>query len=303
MKQLFSMMVWSILASGLFLFGVPVATGAEAWFGGGYYDGFHASRGLGAADHPQVNNAMGATAVNSASATLNGILVATGSVAATVSVYWAQEDGGKDVQAWAAAPGAGVHVFASAELFTLLSHTLAVQSGADYYYRFFASNSAGESGWAPESSFFQIPASPLVSTGPGAGVGITTAGLHVELTAGIEAQIWLEWGATDSGVVPSTFATIDMGVRTVAGTPEVPNPYRQRIDGLAPATTYAYRIRATNNYGTDESEWVWFTTMPSDFIVTGDEAWFGGGYFDGYDWSEDQVLMEKMLRGTILKIR
>jgi len=279
------------------------ATATNAWFGGGYYDGYNGARGLGAPDYPQVNNAMGATNVTETNAFLTGMLVSTGAPPAEVRAFWARADGGKDVAAWAAAPGAGSRNFGSVGLFELLSHEIAVDPGEYYYYRFFATNAAGQTGWAFETVSFLTPAPPAVSTGPGAGVGITTAGLHVELTAGIAAQVWLDWGTADLGQPPGVTNTVDLGVRTVAGTPEVPNPHRYRLEGLTASTTYAYRIRAENDFGTAESDWVWFVTNPTDFITTEDLAWYGGGYYDGYDWNEDLLILDRSIRGTIIYVR
>ena len=278
-------------------------TAANAWYGGGWYDGYDGARALGVPGYPQVHNAVGATNVTDTGATLTGMLISTGSAPAEVWVYWAREDGGKDVAAWAVADGADSHNFGSVELFALLSHEITVDPGEYYYYRFFATNDVGETRWALETFVFLTPAPPAVSTGPGAGVGIDTAGLHVELTAGIEAQVWVDWGVADWEQPPGAPTTVDMGNRTVAGTPEVPNPYRQRIEGLIASTSYAYRIRAENEFGMVESAWVWFVTHPEDFMTTTDMAWFGGGYYDGYAWSEGLRILKRLLRGTLFIVR
>lgn len=115
--------------------------------------------------------------------------------------------------------------------------------------------------------------------------------------------MWLDWGATVAGVAPAEYTTIALGLHTVAGTPEVPNPYRQRIEGLTGSTTYAYRVCAANSYGEVTSDWVWFTTNPANFITTADQAWYGGGTHDGYDWDAAMLALKKMIRGTLLKIR
>ncbi len=294
---------WLALAAACLVMTPLAVVAAEAWFGGGWYDGYDNARALGAAGYPQVHNGVGATNVTATAASLTGMLVAEGSVPAAVQLFWAREDGGRDAAAWAAAPGAGSHDFGQVAPFAPLSYAITVEPDSTYYYRFFAINAADEGGWAPATASFQTPAPPQVSTGPGAGVGFATAGLHVELTAGGAAQVWLDWGPADTGVAPTGYTTVDMGLRTVAGTPAAPNPCRERIEGLAGSSTYAYRVRAANAYGTDASDWVWFTTNPSDFITTPDQAWCGGGTRDGYDWSAALLALEKMIRGTILKLR
>lgn len=295
--------LWLVMVLAYLVIRPPLVTAAEAWFGGGWYDGYDNARAHGAAGHPQVHNDVGATNVTPTAASLTGMLIAGGSAPATVQLFWARSDGGKDAAVWAAAPGAGFHDFGQVAPFAPLSHTITVEPGATYYYRFFAANTAAESGWAPLTTSFQVLASPLVSTGLGAGVGITTAVLHLELTAGNEAQVWLDWGATVAGVAPAEYTTIALGLHTVAGTPEVPNPYRQRIEGLTGSTTYAYRVCAANSYGEVTSDWVWFTTNPANFITTADQAWYGGGTHDGYDWDAAMLALKKMIRGTLLKIR
>lgn len=275
---------------------------AEAWYGGGDYDGSHMVRGTGAPDYPQVHNAVGATNISDTVTTLTGMLLATGCAPAEAWVHWARADGGRNLATWSAAAGAGSHLFVGAALFTPLTHEIEVDPGANYYYRFFATNTAGQSGWAPVTIHFRTAAPPVVSTGPGAGVGITEAVLHAELTLGIEAHIWIDWGAAAApGQAPTEpLATVDLGVRTVAGTLEIPNPYRHRIVALAPASTYAYRLRAENEWGVAESPWVWFATHPAGFAATEGLAWFGGGYYDGYDWSKALQMLDRVLRGTLL---
>lgn len=74
------------------------------------------------------------------------------------------------------------------------------------------------------------------------------------------------------------------------------------MDDLSPETTYAYVVRAENEYGIDETDVVWFTTRTNDFITTKEAAWFGGGLYDGYD---DEVVESLMpgSGGTLLLLR
>ena len=286
MKRLLSRHPAWMGAAVISLFACSMALAStNAWYGGGSYDGYYESRITGAADYPRVHNAAGATNVTAASAFLNGMLVSTGSAPAQVTVYWALDDGARDVAAWAAAAGAGSHTFGDfgeVTLFDSLSHEIAVSEGLFYRYRFFATNTAGETSWAPETAVFQVPAPPAVSTGLGAGVGFATATLNGELTDGIEATIEVHWAATPAGVEPEAWTTVVVGSRTVAGTLDAPNPFRVSIDGLTPVTPYAYRVHAENDYGKIDSPWVEFVTHAADFITTLDLGWSGGGTHDGY---------------------
>lgn len=294
----------AVFAAGVMLGILPLAA---AWYGGGAFDGYDQVRGTAAPDYPQVHNATGAIHVTEFSATLTGMLTATGSAPARVVVYWSQSDGGRDAAAWSTAPGGHHHEFGSygdVALFDSLSLDIAVTQGKTYYYRFFATNTAGESGWAPESAVFATPSPPAVSTGAGAGAGITAAVLNGALTAGIEADLWLDWGKTGWEVPPASYATFDLGRRSEAGTLDLPNPFRITLDDLTAETTYAYRIRADNEFGQTTSPWVWFTTRPANFIITPDIGWSGGGAFDGYDrQSTEDASLPGFQGGTLMMLR
>ena len=283
------------------------AFATNAWFSGGTHDGYFESRIAGIPDYPRVHNANGATNITLTSAFLNGMLVSDGGAPARVTVFWALEDGGCDVNAWQTAEGADSHVFGDFDEvapFDPLTRQISVQEGRCYYYRFYAENTADEASWALESEMFLVPSGPVVSTGFGAGVGFISATLNGELTAGIEAEMELHWAETPAGVEPGEWTTIDLGQRTVAGTLEAPNPFRVALEGLSPETGYAYRLRAENIYGVAFSPWVWFATHPADFITTADLGWTGGGFYDGYDfWALDNMLLPGPAPGTVIIFR
>lgn len=271
-------------AAVISLFACSIAS--ATWYQGGSHDGYYDSWITGVADYPQVNNDAGATNVTDTSAFLNGTLVSTGSAPAQVTVYWARENGGRDTAAWDAADGADSHTFGAfgdVAPFDPLTHEIVVSAEQTYHYRFFATNTAGETSWAPETATFLTPAPPAVSTGPGAGVGFDVAVLSGELTGGVEAAVEFHWAETPTGIAPETWTTIDMGQRKVEpGDLDDPNPFSTFIDSLSPETNHAYRVYAENEFGTDTSEWVEFETHPTDFITTPDLGWFHGGEDDGY---------------------
>lgn len=256
-----------------------------AWFGGGGYDGFDDDRIAGPPDYPRIHNSGGASNVTPVYAFLNGMLTATGTAPARVFVFWGLEDGGTNTGAWATHHAFGD--FGDTPLFEPLTHEIAVTPDLFYYYRFFATNEAGETGWALASSSFQVPAPPVVTTDTGAGAGIQDAVLRGKLVAGTEATVWIGWGGpTSPEAEPAVWTAVSMGIRTVACTVQAPNPFQHTLSGLAPSTTYAYRVWAENTYGAATSPCVWFATapLPLDFtVLTNQEAWFGGGSYDGYD--------------------
>ena len=115
--------------------------------------------------------------------------------------------------------------------------------------------------------------------------------------------MWLDCGATTEGVAPGSPVTIAMGTRTEAGTVDKPNPFRETISGLTASTTYAYRVRGSNEWGAATSAWVWFATHPADFILTSDLGWPRGGYYDGYDYLGMDGPMPGWRHGTTFTFR
>ncbi len=146
MKRSFNERLIAVLAALLTAGGVTMSSAAAtAWYGGGTHDGYRTVRSSGAPGYPQVHNAAGATNVTDENAWLNGMLVYTGSAPAQVWVYWATADGGTNIASWVGAPNAGSHDFGGTAEFVPLSHEITVVGGT-YYYRFYASNSADQSG-------------------------------------------------------------------------------------------------------------------------------------------------------------
>ncbi|MDD5523472.1 MAG: DUF2341 domain-containing protein [Kiritimatiellae bacterium] len=97
---------------------------------------------------PLVNNAGGATNVLLNSAYLNGYLVSTGGASTAVSLYWGEADGGTNIPAWA-----NVINFGVTDTGPLSTNVTGLSAGTTYYYRYYATNSLGES-WASYSTAF-----------------------------------------------------------------------------------------------------------------------------------------------------
>ncbi|MEK7751401.1 MAG: hypothetical protein AAB654_05755, partial [Acidobacteriota bacterium] len=107
-----------------------------------------------AATAPAVNNGGGASNVTSSSAYLRGNLTSTGGASTTVRIYWGPGDGGADKAAWANVVNMGVLGTGA-----FSSQVTGLAAGAGYYYRCYATNSAGES-WAAASANFTTPVPP-----------------------------------------------------------------------------------------------------------------------------------------------
>jgi hypothetical protein len=93
------------------------------------------------------------------SAGLVGYLNATGATPTTVQVYWGPNDGGTNAAAWA-----NTNTFpASPALGTLTTNVGLSVSGITYFYRYYATNSAG-SAWANVTTRFLAGAVTVVAT-------------------------------------------------------------------------------------------------------------------------------------------
>ncbi len=256
---------------------LPAAT---AWFSGGSYDGYETASDLGAMDLPQVNNAGGATGVTAVSAWLNGTLLESGGAPAEVYVFWGPADGETNRQAWAHGTN-----FGFVAEWALLSTNVSLSPNSTCHYRFYATNTLGEEGWAAASAAFDVPGPPGVTAGMGAlPVGRTTATLNGALTAGDSAAVSIHWGLDGQAWShTNTFGELGQGA------------FRLRLDGLVPGTAYAYQVYATNGYGEH-------ATAPVPFATVADLAWSGGGSYDGFDRNtiEDSL---RSVAGTVFIFR
>jgi len=105
---------------------------------------------------PTVDNANGATNVLAVSAVLNGTLTSTGGLPTQVYVYWGETDGGTNFGNWGNTNNLGTN--AAGPLSLIVTNLMPNQT---YYYRFYATNSAGAA-WANATTNFTT----LVAAGP-----------------------------------------------------------------------------------------------------------------------------------------
>ncbi len=264
---------WSEIAA--FTTGVEV-TGS---FVGGSYDGYDLDVGLSSLGWLSVDNAQGATNVTDTSAWLNGTLVGTSNgVAAVVLVYWGAANGGTNRDAWS-----HTNDFGSVAEGAVLTTNINVSANTLYYYRFYATNAAGEA-WAMESAYFIAPGVPVLICEPSV-VGITKATLQGNLTAGVSAAIEVFWGQdTNAWANTNILGTLRQGA------------FDTPANELSPGTVYYYRCYGTNDYGEGWSAIAAFTTGVE---VTGS---FVGGSYDGYDRFDGQPRMDSY-KGTVFSIR
>lgn len=247
-------------------------------YSGGSYDGYGNDSPTLRFGYPSVDNASGATNVLPQSVCLNGTLVDIGSVSTLVYVYWGLADGGTNAGGWA-----NSFSFGACTQMQSLTTSVTLSPYTTYYYRFYATNAAGEQVWASYSETFTTPGPPAFNNGIGAEpiAGGTAAVLHGILTNGTSAAITVYWGAdSNSWANTNSLGTLGLG------------DFSQRILGLTPGAVYYYRCYGTNTWGDSWSPTVMFTAQ------VGSAVFYGGGY-DGYDGDSVLSTFIQLMDGTI----
>ncbi len=252
-----------------------------AWYGGGGYDGHDLDSARPAIGCPQVSNAGGATNVLVASAWLNGMLLSTGSAETVVYVYWGTTNGETNKGDWGAWTNFGVGIEGET-----LTTNVSVMENTTYYYRFYATNAAGDEGWADASAIFTTPGPPTLDTGVGAApVGFRSATLNGRLAAGGSTTVFVCWGQDTN----AWSGTNSLGLRSVGA-------FYTAVSGLNPGTLYYYRCYGTNTYGDGWSDIAAFTVRVISVSFT-------GGSYDGHDRFAAQIPMAGGGAGTIFIIK
>ena len=198
---------------------------------------------------PTVEN-LPATAVSVETATANGSLInnGAGDDRAELTIYWGTTDGGIDPMAWDDSSSAG-SLLAPGEFNVLLS---GLSGNTIYYYRAFASNSAGDD-WAPFSESFTTlpdPVFPEVENRPATAVGLDSATANGELlnngSGADQSDITIYWGTADGGTDKLAWEN-----NISAGSLTSPGVFNVGLTGLSQNTLYYYRAHATNSAGED----------------------------------------------------
>lgn len=209
-----------------------------------------------AAAPPVINNDAGASNVLFSTATLNAYMGSTGGAPTFVWVYWGTNDGVKSAAAWGVS-----NAFGKRAKGMLSTNVTGLLPGKQYYFRFYATNSAGKV-WAPTSANFTTlaPLPPAIDNDGGASnVTYIMATINGRLSSAgnTPTYAWVFSGTNDGGTNAVAWETIGaFGLSTVG-------PLSTNLMGLLPSTRYYYRFYATNSAGR-----VWapsstnFTTLP-----------------------------------------
>jgi DNA-binding beta-propeller fold protein YncE len=137
-----------------------------------------------------------------------------------------------------------------------------LHAGTSYFFRIVGENEDG-SNVGVIREFTTPPAVEALSTGPVQGLTPTSATLTGSLTpGGVDAHFYFQWGlSTEYGSTSPAPPGTDAG----AGAEAV--AAKTALSGLAPNTTYHYRLVGTNSFGQSEGEDVKFTTSGPPRII------------------------------------
>ena len=194
--------------------------------------------------------------IASTSARLRSNLTDNGGENPTVHIYWGPTDGGTTAGNWAHDINLGILPTG-----IFYSDISGLTASTTYYYRCFATNSAGGS-WAANSVSLTTsppPAAPSVTNSSGASnILDISARLNgvITSTGGENPTVHIYWGPVDGGTTIGSWAhDINLGTKPV-GT------FFSNISGLTAGTQYYYRCYASNSGG---SSWA---TSTASFTTT-----------------------------------
>ena len=203
---------------------------------------------LSAISKPTVTNGVGVTLITSNSARLNGEITNTGGENPEVRVCLGTWDGGTNLLNWEFNAKLGKR--GKGPFYYDIDPT-GLEPETHYYYRCYASNSAGIS-WSSTVQFDTLSAisKPTVTNGIGWElVTANSARLNGEIanTGGENPAVHICWGTTD-GITTKANWQNDQPVG-ILGT----GTFYKDISGLTPGTQYYYRCYAANSAGTSWS--------------------------------------------------
>jgi len=196
---------------------------------------------------PTVTNSTGDSNVTSDSARLNGEVTATGGEGPTVRIYWGDNDGVTNPTNWDNVENLGIKGIG-----VFFQDISGLAPSTTYYYRCYASNSAG-SDWANDTESLTTLSgggtSPPTVTNNGGESNITSdsARLNGEVTAtgGENPTVRIYWGDNDGVTNPANWDNVEnLGIKGI-GT------FYYDASGLNPSTDYYYRSYAANSVGSD----------------------------------------------------
>jgi RHS repeat-associated protein len=239
--------------------------------------GIYVTVGSGSPIAPTVTNSTGESNVTSSSARLNGNLTDDGGATTTVHVCWGDDDAG--IGTWDHDQNLGTQSEG-----TFYYDASSLNPSTSYYYRCYATNSAG-SDWADSTETFTTDSQstpPSVTSSAASGVGPTVATLNGNLTglgSASTVSVSFEYGLT-TGYGNATSSQN----KTATGT------FKVNLPGVSSNTTYHYRAKAVGNstsYGSDQQ----FTTGEEASVTTTYSYDVLGNLKDVYDNNSNHTSM------------
>jgi hypothetical protein len=146
--------------------------------------------------------------------------------------------------------------------------------GVTYHFRVVASNEAGAT-VGPDQTFTTIPPA-LIESESAAEVSSTGATLQTQVNPlGHDTTYYFQYGSEPCKPDPAACANTPVPPGTDIGSGETGVPGNARLQELKPATTYHYRVLATNSLGTAEGPEHTLTTQqaPAPFALADSRAW------------------------------
>lgn len=195
---------------------------------------------------------MSASGVTVNGATLNGKVASEGSASVTERGFVYGTNSNNLSNSVECGSGAG----------TFNKALTGLSASTTYYFKAYATSSAGTSYGAVETFTTQTPVAPTVQTMAATSISQTGATLNGKVvSAG-------SYSVTARGFVYGTSATnLSQNVESTVTTEN----FNKAISGLAPSTTYYYKAYAVNSVGTSYGEVTSFTTLAptAPTVVTG----------------------------------
>ena len=193
------------------------------------------------ANPPTVVNS-GVADISPTSGTLGGEVTDTGGANPTVTIYWGKNDAGTTAGSWESAINVGAQDGAFSTGISGLTPS------TSYYFRCFASNSAGDN-WADSTATFSTgapPDPPTVVNNPATGISFVQADLNgtVTATGGETPNVTIYYGDNDGSTTPGSWdESVSIGAHSGAFTTD--------LFGLTHDTTYYFRAFVQNSGGSD----------------------------------------------------
>ncbi|MGI8603552.1 MAG: lamin tail domain-containing protein [Verrucomicrobiales bacterium] len=177
--------------------------------------------------------------ITASAATLGGTVTNPGASTPAVTLYWGPTDGAITPANWANSVPLGNQTAA------FLTNVSGLSPKTTFYFRSAATNSAGTSWTSSAANFQTLAASPAVANDAATNVMASraTVGATVTNSGGEAPNVTIYYGQTNGATNEAAWAAnVSLGVVATSAS--------ATVTGLAPATTYFFRAKATNSGGT-----------------------------------------------------